>query len=89
MTFIDLFYLNERLNKENRFTKEQWTDIVDEGFVRGNEWGFDNAVEDFYTYWLEFDYEDCEDLLTDIQNGSGEALERFVTDIVNYFNDDK
>lgn len=85
MTFIDLFYLNERLAKENRFTEEQWADIVDEGFTHGNEWHFDEAVENFYTGWLEFDYEDCEDLVTDIQNGDGDAFERFVQDIIYYF----
>lgn len=85
MTFIDLFYLNERLAKENRFTKDQWTDIIDEGFSRSNEWHFDEDVEIFYTGWLGFDYEDCEDLITDIQNGAGSALERFVQDIIYYF----
>lgn len=85
MTFIDLFWLNERLAKENRFTEEQWADIVDEGFTHSSEWHFDEAVENFYTGWLDFDYEDCEDLVTDIQNGDGDAFERFVQDIIYYF----
>lgn len=85
MTFIDLFYLNERLAKENRFTKEQWTNIVDEAYTRSEEWAFDLAVENFYMMWLGFDYEDCEDLITDIQNGNGDAFERFIDDIMNFY----
>ena len=86
MTFIDLFYLNDRLAKENRFTEEQWTDIINEGFTHSNEWDFDNAVEEFYTHWLGFDYADCEDLITDIQNGSSDGFERFIDDVSYYFN---
>lgn len=86
MTFIDLFYLNDRLVKENRFTEEQWTDIINEGFTHSNEWDFDNAVEEFYTHWLGFDYADCEDLITDIQNGSSDGFERFIDDVSYYFN---
>ena len=86
MTFIDLFYLNDRLAKEKRFTKEQWTDIINEGFTHSNEWGFDNAVEEFYTHWLGFDYADCENLITDIQNGDGDGFERFIDDVLYYFN---
>jgi hypothetical protein len=85
MTFRDLFDLNERLAKENRFTEEQWADIVDEGFMHGNKWYFDEAVENFYTGWLDFDYEDCKDLITDIQNGDSDAFERFIQDIIYYF----
>ena len=86
MTFIDLFYLNDRLTKENRFTEEQWTDIINEGFTHSNEWDFDNAVEEFYTHWLGFDYADCEDLITDIQNGDDDGFERFIDDVSYYFN---
>ena len=86
MTFIDLFYLNDRLAKEKRFTEEQWTDIINEGFTHSNEWCFDNAVEEFYTHWLGFDYADCEDLITDIQNGDGDGFERFIDDVLYYFN---
>ena len=86
MTFIDLFYLNEQLAKENRFTKEQWINIVDEAYTRSEEWAFDLAVENFYMMWLEFDYEDCEDLITNIQNGDGDSFDRFLNDIVNFFN---
>ena len=86
MTFIDLFYLNDRLVKENRFTETQWTDIINEGFMHSNEWGFDNAVEYFYTRCLGFDYADCEDLITDIQNGDGDGFERFIDDVSYYFN---
>ena len=86
MTFIDLFYLNDRLVKENRFTEEQWTDIINEGFTHSNEWDFDNGVEEFYTHWLGFDYADCEDLITDIQNGSSDGFERFIDDVSYYFN---
>lgn len=86
MTFIDLFYLNDRLVKENRFTEEQWTDIINEGFTHSNEWDFDNAVEEFYTHWLGFNYADCEDLITDIQHGDGDGFERFIDDVSYYFN---
>ena len=86
MTFIDLFYLNDRLAKEKRFTEEQWTDIINEGFTHSNEWSFDKAVEDFYIHWLGFDYADCEDLITDIQNGDGDGFVRFVADVSYYFN---
>lgn len=85
MTFIDLFYLNDRLVKENRFTENQWTDIINEGFMHSNEWGFDKAVEDFYIHWLGFDYSDCENFITDIQSGDHNAMETFISDVYNYF----
>ena len=86
MTFIDLFYLNDRLVKDNRFTETQWRDIINEGFTHGNEWGFANAAEYFYTRCLGFDYADCADLITDIQNGSSDGFERFIDDVSYYFN---
>ena len=54
-------------------------------YSKGNN-AFDWSVENFYTGWLDFDYEDCKDLIIDIQNGNGDAFERFINDIVNYFN---
>ena len=86
MTFIDLFYLNDRLIKENRFTETQWTDIINEGFTHGNEWDFDNAVEYFYTHCIGFEYVHCEDLVTDIQNGDADDLDPFIHDVSYYFN---
>ena len=86
MTLRDLFELNERLTNDSRFTKKQWEDIVEVIYSKGNN-VFDWSVENFYTGWLGFDYEDCEDLITDIQNGDGDAFERFIDDIVNYFNE--
>ena len=86
MTLRDLFELNERLTKDRQFSKWQWEEIVDEAYAHGGEWSFDWSVENFYTGWLGFDYDDCEDLITDIQNGNGDAFERFINDIVNYFN---
>lgn len=88
MTLRDLFDLNDILTKENQFSKEQWEAIVNEAYVHGGEWSFDWSVENFYTGWLGFDYEDCEDLVTNIQNGNGDAFERFVNDIINYFNNE-
>lgn len=87
MTLRDIFDLNDRLPKDKQFSKEQWEDIVDVMYSKGNN-AFDWSVENFYTGWLDFDYEDCEDLVTDIQNGNGDAFERFINDIVNYFNNE-
>lgn len=86
MILRDLFDLNNSLSKENRFTKEQWTDIINKAYGRSGEWSFDWSVENFYTGWLDFDYEDCKDLITDIQNGDDGAFERFIDDIISYFN---
>ena len=88
MTLRNLFELNERLTKDRQFSKWQWEEIVNEAYAHGEEWSFDWSVENFYTGWLGFDYEDCEDLITDIQNGNGDAFERFINDIVNYFNNE-
>ena len=85
MILRDLFDLNDRLTKENQFTKEQWIAIVDEAYAHSGEWSFDWSVENFYTGWLGFDYDDCEDIITDIQNGNGDAFDRFIDDIMNYF----
>ena len=85
MTLRNLFELNDNLRKENQFTRNQWEEIIDEAFIHDGHWSFNESVENFYTGWLGFDYEDCEDLVTDIQNGNGDAFERFVDDIVNYF----
>ncbi len=85
MILRDLFDLNDRLTKENQFTKEQWIAIIDEAYAHGGEWSFDWSVENFYTGWLGFDYDDCEDLITDIQNGDSDGFERFIDDILNYF----
>lgn len=89
MILRDLFDLNERLTKENQFTKEQWTAIVDEAYAHSGEWSFDWSVENFYTGWEGFDYDDCEDLITDIQNGNGDGFERFIDDILNYFKNER
>ena len=88
MTLRNLFELNERLTKDRQFSKWQWEEIIDEAYTHGGEWSFDWSVENFYTGWLGFDYEDCEDLITDIQNGNGDAFERFINDIINYFNNE-
>ena len=88
MTLRDLFDLNDGLTKENQFSKEQWEEIVNEAFAHGGKWSFDWSVENFYTGWLGFDYDDCEDLITDIQNGDGDGFERFIDDIVYYFNNE-
>lgn len=87
MTLRDLFELNEQLTKDIQFSKWQWEEIVDAMYSKGNN-AFDWSVENFYTGWLGFDYENCKDLITDIQNGNVDAFERFVNDIVNYFNED-
>jgi hypothetical protein len=88
MTLRDLFELNERLTKDRQFSKWQWEEIVNEAYAHGGYWSFDESVENFYTGLLGFDYEDCEDLVTDIQNGNGDAFERFINDIINYFNNE-
>ena len=87
MTLRNLFKLNERLTKDKQFSKEQWEEIVDIMYSTKLT-AFDWSVENFYTGWLGFDYEDCEDLITNIENGDGEAFERFINDIVNYFNNE-
>lgn len=85
MTLRDLFELNERLTRDRRFSKWQWEEIINEAFAHGRNWHFDESVENFYTGWLDFDYKDCEDLVTDIQNGDGDAFERFIDDVIYYF----
>ena len=88
MTLRDLFELNERLTKDRQFSKWQWEEIVNIAYSKGRDMCFDWSVENFYTGLLGFDYEDCKDLITDIQNGNGDAFERFTNDIINYFNED-
>ena len=85
---LDQFiYLNSRLTKDNQFTKSQWEEIINLAFSQSIEMCFNYGVEHFYRL-LGFDYEDCEDLITDIQNGNGDAIERFINDIVNYFDNE-
>jgi hypothetical protein len=88
MSLRDLFELNDQLTRDRKFSKWQWEEIINEAYTHGGHWSFDESVENFYTGWLGFDYDDCEDLITDIQNGNGEAFEKFINDIVNYFNED-
>lgn len=83
----ELFNLNSRLTKDRQFSKGQWEEIIDLAFNIGRDMCFNWGVEHFYVGLLGFDYEDCEDLVTDIQNGNVEAIDRFVIDIVKYFND--
>lgn len=85
MTLRDLFDLNQILPNENQFTRKQWEVIVNEAFIHSRDYSFDWSVENFYTGWLDFDYDDCEDIITDIQNGNGDAFDRFIDDIMNYF----
>lgn len=72
------------LTDENQFTKNQWSNIIDIAFQ--NDDNFNDTVERFYIELLNFDLADCEDLVTDIQNGVADALERFADDIHYYFN---
>jgi len=83
MKLSELFVLNNHLSKSNRFTFDQWEEIIDNAFSYDKS--FDNAVESFYTDILGFDYNDAEDLITDIQNGDGDGFERFINDIVYYY----
>jgi len=87
MNLVDLYYINNRLQKENQFTKDQWTEIIDIAFTYDKQFG--EHVSFFYEHWLDFEYKDFikdfEDLLTDIENGQGEAIERFVNDLIWYF----
>lgn len=82
----ELFHLNSRLTKNRQFSKCQWEEIINLAFTAGRDMCFNWGVEHFYIGLLGFDYEDCEDLITDIQNGEGKAIDKFVNDIVNYFN---
>lgn len=84
MIFIDLIRLNEKFPKERRFTKEQWEEFINEAYINENDWSFKWSVENFYTGYLDFEYEDCKDLITNIQNGYFDAFVKFIDDIVNY-----
>lgn len=84
MRLEDIFELANELDDENKFTKEQWENIVNIMF--STDTLFNGAVEHFYVDMLGFDYDDCENLVTDIQNGNGNAIERFVDDVLYYFN---
>lgn len=86
LSLDELFRLNSRLTKDRQFSKWQWEEIINLAFSVGRDMCFNWGVEHFYVGLLGFDYEDCEDLITDIQNGNGDAFERFINDIVNYFN---
>lgn len=83
MNIKTIFDLNYDLSKENQLTKNQWQEIIDYSFR--NDKHFNNNVEYFYTEYLGFDIEDCEDLITDIEHGDGDAFERFLDDIIYYF----
>ena len=83
MNIKTIFDLNYDLSKENQLTKNQWQEIIDYSFR--NDKQFAKNVEYFYTEYLVFDLEDCEDLITDIENGDGDAFERFLDDIMYYF----
>ena len=80
---LNIINLNSELIDTNKLTKEQWRNIIDLAFQMDAY--FDAHVVSFYTNYLEFDYVDCEDLLMDIQNGNGDAFERFTEDVINYF----
>lgn len=85
----ELFNLNSRLTKNRQFSKQQWEEIINLAFTIGRDMCFNWGVEYFYIGLLGFDYEDCEDLITDIQNGNDDAFERFINDIIYYFNNEK
>ena len=83
MNLKDTFELNYDLQPENRFTRKQWENIINNAFSADNS--FTRAVDYFYSDLLEFDFEDCIDLITDIQNGNGDAFDRFIDDVVNFY----
>ena len=85
MTLRDLFDLNDQLTDDNRFSKEQWEEIINIAFSFGNEWKFDESVENFYTGWLDVDFTEYANLISNIQMGNAESINRFIDDIVNYF----
>jgi len=84
MDFNSFITTATQLTNESQFTKDQWRNIIDIAFQNDNN--FNSTIERFYVELLGFDFKDCEDLITDIQNGNGDAFERFVNDICNYFN---
>jgi hypothetical protein len=83
MNIKTIFDLNYDLSKENQLTKNQWQEIIDYSFR--NDKRFAQNVEYFYTEYLGFDINDCEDLITDIEQGDGDAFERFLDNIMYYF----
>ena len=83
MNLKDTFELNYDLQPENRFTRKQWENIINNAFSVDNS--FNRAVDYFYSDLLEFDFEISIDLITDIQNGNGDAFDRFIDDVVNFY----
>jgi len=83
MNLKDTFELNYDLQPENRFTRKQWENIINNAFSVDNS--FNRAVDYFYSDLLEFDFEISIDLITDIQNGNGNAFDRFIDDIMNFY----
>ncbi len=86
MTLDSFFEVASELDSKLQFTQEQWRHIIDIAFQLDSQ--FTNTAKHFYCDMLEFDYEDCEDLLIDIEMGDGDALDRFADDISYYFNED-
>ena len=79
------FQINSQLTKDVRFSKQQWKEIINLAFLNGNMC-FDYSVEHFYIHLLKFDgHEACKDIVTDIQCGKCDAIEKFINDIVEYF----
>lgn len=73
------------LTDDNKFTREQISEITVYAFQHDSE--FDKEVEQFYDYFYSYDNDAYKDLITDIQNGVGDAFEIFIDDIYNYIKD--
>lgn len=85
MNILDFIDLNYKFLPENKFSENQWKEIVNNSFSMDKN--FNANVKLFYTEYLGFDLKDCEDLIADIEIGDGDAFERFLDDIINYYND--
>lgn len=84
MTLDSFFEVASGLDSKLQFTQEQWRHIIDIAFQLDSQ--FTNTAKCFYCDLLGFDYEDCEDLLSDIEMGNDDALNRFANDVSYYFN---
>ena len=84
MTLDSFFEVASGLDSKLQFTQEQWRHIIDIAFQLDSQ--FTNTAKCFYCDLLCFDYEDCEDLLADIEMDNGDALDRFANDVSYYFN---
>ena len=84
MNILNIIDFNHSISKDYQFNEGQWKMLIDYAFQRDKQ--FSSHAKSFYIEYLGFEDEECNDLITDIENGDGDAFERFMDDIIYYCN---